>query len=135
MSEHPAAADTIACRLERLERQNRRQRWGFLVAGLAAVAALLFDARPAITQPATVSYATVKAQRFLLVNAAGKKRASLFLLPGGQPGLGLYDAAGKMRLMAGSASLESPKRGGSVRTPTSSISAFDKTGDEIGLWP
>ncbi len=62
--------------------------------GLVLGLVLLIGGR--VWQPAVPD--VVKARRFEVVDAAGKIRASLGVLPSGAPGLGLSDAAGDLRV-------------------------------------
>ncbi len=84
----------LACRLERMERENRRlKRVG--VAVLAALAAVVLMAQANPPKVAKV----IEAERFVLQDAAGKVRGELSVLPGGQAGLGLYDQNANLRAM------------------------------------
>lgn len=98
MNDTPAGTGDVTARMENLERQNRRLHIGLVALGLVAVAALFFDARPAITQPASATFGTLKAHAFLLTDRNGKTRAALFFQPDGQPKFVLFDAAGKQRV-------------------------------------
>jgi hypothetical protein len=83
--------DAMAERLERLERENRRlKRIGGLVL-LGAVASLLSGADDGKTKP-------VEAERFVLKDRAGLKRAELSAEPNGSASFNLFDRAGKVRL-------------------------------------
>ena len=99
MSGTPAGPGDVTTRLGRLERQNRRLRICLVAVGLAVVGALFFDVRPAITQPASATFDTLKAHAFVVTDQNGKPRAVLDLLPGGRPRLLFMDAAGKPRAM------------------------------------
>lgn len=88
----------VTARMQKLERQNRRLHIGLVVLGLMTVAALFFDARPAITQPASATFGNLKAHSFVLTDRNGKPRAALFFEPWGQPALVFWDSAGKPRV-------------------------------------
>lgn len=93
--EEPSA---IVARLDRLEHENRRLKLAGLLACALAGAVLLWG--PAVSQDGWKR--TVTAKEFLLVDAAGKRRASLGFAPNGSPGLRVYDAAGENRASLGS---------------------------------
>ena len=95
MNDTPAGPGDLTTRIEKLERQNRRMRLGVIALGLVVIVALLFDARPAITQPSSAAFGTLKAHAFLLTDQSGETRASLSFAPWGQPMLVFRDAAGK----------------------------------------
>ncbi len=88
---------SIASRLERLERENRRWRTlGLTAAVCAACLPLLAWTQAAVTsKPSELEVA--RASKFVLVDGAGKARAEL-RLDAGAPGLFLIDAAGKARV-------------------------------------
>ncbi len=83
----PAA---VTERLDRLERQNRRLRLALIAIAMGVGAVLLTAAMPSIMQ-------TVTAQNFVLVDAASKTRALLFVDHGGETVFDLMDARGTIR--------------------------------------
>ena len=115
--------------------------------------------RPAtVAAQAPVVPAVMKAQRFELVDAAGKlrallwlplsgapgldlldgtgaMRASLSLSPDGSPKLDLSDATGKRRAVLGAANLEAAKTGEETKRSESSLVLFDKDGKVIWQAP
>jgi hypothetical protein len=98
----------VTARMQKLERQNRRLHIGLVVLGVMTVAALFFDARPAITQPASATFGTLTAHAFVLTDQSGKTRASLFFEPWGQPALVFWDPAGKPRVTVSLGSHDKP---------------------------
>ncbi len=110
--------DLLDARIHAIERQNRLLRRGLYVA-FAFGGALLWMGQATPSTPSTPS--TLKAQQFLLVDAAGTRRAELSLNKGtarllffdkakrvrlnltvqddGQPAILLYDAASRPRSM------------------------------------
>ena len=83
-------AIAVTERSDRLERQNRRLRFGLIAIALGFGAMFLTAAMPSNMQ-------TVTAQKFVLVDANGKVRADLRLSTFGQPYFSLYDASGRLR--------------------------------------
>jgi hypothetical protein len=89
MSEH--AADDLTARVERLEQQNRRLRFGGLAA-LAVVVGLILIGWAAGQRVSR----EIRAQEFMVVDKAGVPRA-LLGVHNGEPGLVLFDAARRAR--------------------------------------
>jgi hypothetical protein len=89
--------DTLTQRLDRLERENRRWRQCAAVVGLCALGlALAGQARP--TPVAKV----ISAERFSLMDASGRIRASLYTKnERGSPVLTFSDDAGTRRIVLG----------------------------------
>jgi len=138
----PVNQGTSEARLGMLERENCRLRLGML-AVVAAVGALVCLAA---TNPAPN---IVRAQRFELVNAKGKVRAELALLPGPYSGAGLtlWDDTGEVRVLlrahaSGAAHLTLCGEKGQVRAVLSAptggaggLTLRDATGRSIGGGP
>ncbi len=80
--------ETLARRLDRVERENRRLKKAG-VAILAGIAAL-------VLMGYVVGEKVVEAERFVLIDSSGDTRAVLAVAEGGS-GLYLYDKKGKMR--------------------------------------
>jgi hypothetical protein len=102
----------VQARLDRLEKQNRWLRRSLVVAlTVAGVAWLTGQSPPGQAQPRQDR--TVEAERFVLLDATGKKRAVLGAekLPNqevpGSPGLYLFDDEGNVRIV-----LNTTKEGG-----------------------
>ncbi len=79
--------ETLARRLDRMERENRRMKQVGVVA-LAVIAAVVLMGH-------VVGEKVVEAERFVLLDSSGQPRAVLAVAKGGS-GLYLYDRAGKV---------------------------------------
>jgi hypothetical protein len=92
-------SQSILQRLDRLERQNRRLRKGFVSLLVVAAGICLVAARP------TAKDKTVEAERFVVVDAQGHKHAAFGLekaVPAWEspvPGLYIYDPKGTPQLL------------------------------------
>ena len=88
--------ETLARRLDRLERENRLLKRAGVVA-LAVIAAVVLMGQALPGKVAKL----VEAERFLVRDTAGKPRATLGLLPDGSPSLNLIDKNGNIRMAVG----------------------------------
>jgi hypothetical protein len=79
--------EILESRLSSLEKQNRRLRAGFILAGLAIICTL--------TLGLSEAGSTVEAQRFVLKSAKGEVRAELTTLDGDYPTLSLLSPNGE----------------------------------------
>jgi hypothetical protein len=89
------ASRSLSARVERLERQNRRQRW--LLLGLPAVALLL---GASAAQVADWKGKSVTTEKLILVDGDGKERGALYVHKG-EPVLELYNKDHSLLLNAG----------------------------------
>src|SRR4051794_30104213 len=95
---NPSTIESIAGRLDKLERDNQRLResrgrWRAGGASLLAGVGML-----TLAGAAARSWPTVEAREFVLRDDPGKARAALTIRPDGTPGLGLMDQDGRVRL-------------------------------------
>ncbi len=86
-------------RLECVERENRRLKLVMSVLAAMVLIAQAVLAAGVLRAQATPEKAAkvIRAERFVLRDAAGKVRGELSVLPGGQAGLFLHDQNGKPR--------------------------------------
>jgi hypothetical protein len=89
------ASPTLESRIDRLERQNRRQRW--LLLGLPAIALLL---GASAAQVADWKGKSVTTEKLILVDGDGKERGAMYISKG-EPVLELYNADHSLILNAG----------------------------------
>lgn len=68
-----------------------------------------------------------RAQRFVLVDEAGKEREVLSMFRD-DPELALFDDAGEARLVLDSTATEDTRTGAATRHPISTITLYDETG-------
>jgi len=94
--------DTLAARLQRLERQSRRLKWGAVAFAVVLGAGLLMgQARPNKVAK------TIEAERFVLRDRRGQKRAEL-LTWRGSPTLNFLDTNGAIQVSVGLAQSRRP---------------------------
>jgi hypothetical protein len=79
--------DAILQRLERLERQNRRLRRGWIVVPVLLAAGLLFHSNAQQGR-------SIQAEEFIVIDSGNKPRAALSWRSDGSVGLGLTDPSG-----------------------------------------
>jgi len=79
--------DAILQRLERLERQNRRLRRGWIVVPVLLAAGLLFHSNAQQGR-------SIQAEEFIVIDSGNKPRAALSWRADGSVGLGLTDPSG-----------------------------------------
>lgn len=139
MSRAEVETAAVTERLNKLERQNRRLRAGVLAMALAVSAVFLTASLPL---PWTVR--TVRAQKFVLVDAGGKTRAVLTSGKNGNPSFSLYDAKERPRATLALKSFRLFDANGKVRVTLSSsgewwfaphlILSGDKGTSRLGLY-
>jgi hypothetical protein len=83
--------EALRARVESLERRMRIAVAGWVLSVVALVV-LGVAAQQAVSQPGVL-----RARSFEVVDAAGRRRIGLGVLPDGSPKLGLHDAAGRTR--------------------------------------
>lgn len=101
-----------------------------LVAGLVGgvVSSELLRGTPIFVQKAPQLGKVLQAERFEVVDQAGKTLAALGTAPDGSPNLTLFDQAGKLRAALGHAKLEAIGTGATENRAVSSLVLFDKDG-------
>ena len=100
------------------------------VAVLAAMAAAYAAGQAKATAPKVV-----RAQKFEVVDAEGRVRAMLGLLPDGSPSLELSDEQGKTRAAMGTTSPETTHTGATEQNVEFSLVLFDKQGKVLWQAP
>jgi hypothetical protein len=90
--------ESLASRLDRVERLNRRLGWSLAAVGILAVSAPLAILAVLQLNVLRLNAQSVTAKSFVVRNATGNMVATLFAGPGGMPSLILFDAKQNRRI-------------------------------------
>jgi len=90
--------ESLASRLDRVERLNRRLGWSLAAVGILAVSAPLAILAVLQLNVLSLNAQSVTAKRFVVRNSTGNMVATLFAGPGGMPSFILFDAKQNRRI-------------------------------------
>lgn len=111
---------SVSERLEKIKRENRILKQFVIAALLLAVIAVMGEARPE---------RTVKVERFVLGDAAGRMRAEISMDPSGMPALTFYDERGKRDSYVRDGDLFPPSKNEFTRVSSSGATISTQQGD------